>query len=82
MQEHDAALARLFKTAVLTDGGDDGSDGDGVAVEEGLSCVAALVEVRQHMSFAMPFYTKNDNFTKTGSGQTQGKHSKQRDALS
>jgi hypothetical protein len=24
------------------------------------------------MSFA-PFYTKNDRFTKTGSGQTQGK---------
>jgi hypothetical protein len=28
----------------------------------------------------MPFYTKNDLFAKTGSGQTQGKHSK-RDAF-
>jgi hypothetical protein len=28
-------------------------------------------------SFAMPFYTKNEHyFAKTGSGQTQGKHSK------
>jgi hypothetical protein len=57
---------------VLTDRDDDGtgSDGDGIAVEEGLSCVAALVEVRKRISFAMPFYTKNDHFTKTGSGQT------------
>ena len=26
--------------------------------------------------FFAPFYAKNDQFTKTGSGQTQGKHSK------
>jgi hypothetical protein len=25
-----------------------------------------------------PFYTKSDHFAKTGSGQTQGKHSKKR----
>jgi len=31
------------------------------------------------ISFAMPFCTKNDHFTKTGSGQTYRKHSK-RDA--
>ena len=27
-------------------------------------------QVRKRASFAMPFYTKNDRFTKTGSGQT------------
>ena len=36
-----------------------------------------LYQVRKRISFAMPFYTQNDHhFTKTGSGQTQGKHSK------
>ena len=32
-------------------------------------------QVRSRPSLA-PFYTENDHFTKTGSGQTQGKHSK------
>jgi hypothetical protein len=27
-------------------------------------------------AFLEPFYTQNDHFTKTGSGQTRGKHSK------
>jgi hypothetical protein len=27
-------------------------------------------QVRKRTSFAMPFYTKNDHFAKTGSGQT------------
>ena len=34
----------------------------------------------KRISFAMPFCTKNSHFTKTGSGQTYGKHSK-RDAF-
>ena len=34
-------------------------------------------EVRKTPSFE-PFYTENDQFTKTGSGQTWGKHSKKR----
>jgi hypothetical protein len=33
-------------------------------------------EVRKTLSFE-PFYTKNDQFAKTGSGQTWGKHSKE-----
>jgi hypothetical protein len=40
------------------------------------------VNRRTCLSFAMPFYAKNDRFTQTGSGQTsQGKHSKKRDAF-
>ena len=35
----------------------------------------ALVRRKTHLFFSMPCYTKNDNFTKTGSGQTYtGKH--------
>ena len=31
--------------------------------------------------FAMPFYTQHNRFTKTGSGQTYGQHSKRHDAF-
>ena len=33
-------------------------------------------QVRKRSSFAVPFQTKNHHCTKTGSGQTQGKHSR------
>ena len=42
---------------------------------------AALRHLENAYAYFVPLYTENDHFTKTGSEQTQGKHSK-RDALS
>jgi hypothetical protein len=39
--------------------------------------VHSLAKVRNPAISAMPFYAKNDQFTKTGSGQTWGKLSKE-----
>ena len=51
-----------------------GADGVAVApdaVEEAFGTVVALPALgKENASFAMPFYTTNDRFTKTGSGRT------------
>eukprot|EP01046_Picozoa_sp_COSAG06_P010963 COSAG06_NODE_613_length_13796_cov_45.631525_16_plen_83_part_00 len=37
---------------------------------------AALRHLENAYTYFVPLYTENDHFTKTGSEQTQGKHSK------
>jgi hypothetical protein len=47
--------------------------GDALNVSVPSSKIGDLVQVRKRRLFAMPFYTQNGYFTKTGSGQTSEK---------
>jgi hypothetical protein len=56
-------------------GATEGATGAGAILQVATGAVACFGSAKNASLFSMPCYTRNDNFTKTGSGQTYtGKH--------